>query len=104
MLITIIEIFIACMNICFKEGMMFRMKAKKMGMEMIKDSLAFGSGFMAGRISEGMKYAGNQIIHMRDYVRKSDLTKNLQKNPSAGVLAIAGLSLAVFGLFSLMRK
>ena len=83
---------------------MFKMKAKKNGMELLKESMAFGSGFMAGRITEGAKCAGKHVSGIRDYIEKSDIGKNIQKNPGIGVLALAGFGLALYGIISLMKK
>ena len=87
---------------------MFKVKAKKTAMDTIHDSLVFGSGLLAGRMSEGMKQANSHIINMNEYVKKnpglSYVKKSIEKNPTGSLMALAGLGFILIGIISLSQK
>ena len=88
---------------------MFRMKkTKKDGMNVLKDSLIFGSGVLAERMGNGVKYAGSRMGNVSDYMRRNQnismLTDKISSRPTGSLLAIAGIGLAIYGLVNLLRK
>ena len=87
---------------------MFKFKTKKNSIDVLKETLLFGSGVLAGRMSDSVKHANDQIIHLNDYVRKNPnlavVRDKLQKNPTGSALAIIGIGITLFSLFSLTQK
>ena len=87
---------------------MFKIKSKKGSLEVLKETLIFGSGLLAGKMSEGVKQANHRIIHINEYMKKDPniaLVKDrIQKHPLSSVFAIVGIGVTIFSLFSLTQK
>lgn len=76
---------------------MFKMKAKKDTVDLLKDSMQQG-------INWGIKQAEDQIVHLNRYISKNHCLTHMKKHPQGGVLMLAGLGLAAFGLMNLFKK
>ena len=83
---------------------MFRMKAKKSTMRIVRNSLREGSDMLTDRIAEGMKYTSRWAAGMGKNQVMMMLKDNVMKKPAGGLLAVAGLGLAIWGIVNLMRK
>jgi hypothetical protein len=87
---------------------MFKMKAKNHTMKSFRNSLMGGTDILSDRISDGMKYAQDQIVYLGNYMRKNPnlgfLRHGLSKTPTNALITMAGLGLVAFGIFRMARK
>ncbi|MDD3014550.1 MAG: hypothetical protein PHC34_12680 [Candidatus Gastranaerophilales bacterium] len=87
---------------------MFKMKAKNHTIKSFRNSLMEGRDILSDRVSDGMKYAQDQIVYIGDYVGKnpniSFIKHRLMKHPTSGLMTVAGLGLIIYGLFRMAKK
>lgn len=80
-------------------------KKKEKPVNKIRNTIIENGGMIAGKIIDGMKYASHWNYALNKRNLGLFLLKNrLQKKPSAGILAIAGIGLLIFGIANLSRK
>lgn len=87
---------------------MFKIKTKNDNIKILKRSINEGKEIITHRVQDGMKYAQDHIVYLSDFVRKNPninfLKGRIQKHPTSGLIAVAGLGLIVYGLFKMARK
>lgn len=83
---------------------MFKTKEKNHTMKAFRKSLMAGGNVLSNRVSDGMKYAQDQIVFMGDYMRKNPSMNFIKKSPANGILAAAGLGLIAYSIFKMIKR
>lgn len=83
---------------------MFKTKAKRNTMSIVRNSVKSGSNMMVHRISDGMKYAARMGYMVGKYPALSMIVGRVQKKPVGTMAAVAGMGLAIYGIMNLMKN
>lgn len=87
---------------------MLGQKSKRNHSGNLRKQFLNAGNMVSDRVSQGVKYAGDNLEHIIEALEKNEnisyLNKRIKKHPTEGVMAAAGLGMIIYGLYKIFKK